>query len=180
VGAGHPLRKAFDVAYLTPRFSGLAAGLALLASPLLPLPAASAPMSADPERLCAAVMGLRPGDSQFEACRGSLATRIERQAQLQGSEATRQACLRKGLKPDTTAFAVCNLDESAATKTSSAAGPADAGPPAGSYFKASGDERRRRERLACALIGFDPSSAPFVSCVASLAAALFAADNPVQ
>jgi hypothetical protein len=47
-----------------------------------------------------------------------------------------------------------------------------------SWFYVAFKERRRREQQSCALLGFDPASRAFDSCVANLAGTLAAADNP--
>lgn len=52
--------------------------------------------------------------------------------------------------------------------------------PAKSYVNASFDEVRRRERDACARLGYDPIDASFTQCVASLNAALLASAHPMQ
>jgi hypothetical protein len=48
------------------------------------------------------------------------------------------------------------------------------------YAYASFREVRHREELSCGRLGIAPGSDAFVSCVASLDAALFKADNPTQ
>jgi hypothetical protein len=58
-----------------------------------------------------------------------------------------------------------------------------AGPAAGlrkDYAYASRREIHHREELSCAGLGIDPGSGAFATCVASLDAALFRADNPMQ
>jgi hypothetical protein len=119
-------------------------------------------------------MGLEPGDARFDACRQTLITRIERIGEVRAAAAEREVCLKKGLTPGSSDFAVCSLDQGPPQAITVAANVAPAGP----YSRASNGERRQRERLACALVGFEPDSQAFGTCVASLAAALFEADNP--
>jgi hypothetical protein len=93
-----------------------------------------------------------------------------------------------GLGRDEKRFFVCvgSLSNSARDLPGGAASypPAGAtGPEPGlqkGYTYASFREIRHREQLSCGRLGFEPGSDAFVTCVASLDAALFKADNPSQ
>jgi hypothetical protein len=53
-------------------------------------------------------------------------------------------------------------------------------PPPKSYYSATFDEVRRRERVACMRLGYDPISSGFAKCVANLNSALSASDRAMQ
>ena len=148
--------------------SSLGLPAAALARPAAPSPVADA---------CRAVLGLEPGQTQFEGCVASLSASADSLAQARAATGARQSCLNRGLKPGTAELAVCAVEGQAHVQPATVQG-APAVAPAKSYFHASNAERRHRERLACAGLGLDPTSSAFEGCVAGLASALFAADNP--
>ena len=158
----------------------LALGGALAAAlPLYPAAAAAAPAS-PVAGVCRSVMGLEPGQAQFEGCMESLGGTLGRIGGDRAVVDARRACLDRGLTLGTASLAVCTVQGRGAT---SARAPtlvdASTAPTAAkSWFYASNPERRQRERLACASLGLDPTGSAFDSCVAGLAGALFEADNP--
>ena len=124
---------------------------------------------------CRAVLGLQPGEEHYVNCMQNLQASQDDFAHGQALGLARSSCLDQGLKPGSAELAVCTL------KTKTSAAPPRAIPVSTatkSWPYASFDERREREQLACARLGLDPTSGGFDSCVAGLAAALFAADNP--
>ena len=93
-----------------------------------------------------------------------------------------------GLGPDEKRFFVCVGSLSNSARDFSA-GPASSSPASAAgaepgrqkgYAYASFRELRHREELSCGRLGIEPRTDAFVSCVASLDAALFKADNPTQ
>jgi hypothetical protein len=96
----------------------------------------------------------------------------------------RSACLHRGLSPATPALATCTLGVAETSSATSSDLPPDrtVAPPGGtrSYFAVSPGTAFRREQLACAELGLDPTGGAFSSCAAGLHAALAAADNPMN
>ncbi len=82
-----------------------------------------------------------------------------------------------GLSPGMEHFDRCvaSLDQSLGTRRVSDVRP---GPTAGTWFRASFEERRGRVERACGLLGLEPGSRAYRGCVTRLAAALYAADHP--
>jgi hypothetical protein len=92
----------------------------------------------------------------------------------------RHGCLAQGYRPNTAGLAECEL---AAAPASAASGPEyPAANPGGShsYFVVSRETAFRRDQLACARLGFDPTQAPFGDCAADLRAALARASEPAM
>ena len=131
---------------------------------------------------CRGVMRLEPGEAHEVGCFQSLSGSLARYHVDQGLADARTGCLAQGLRPRTGDFAVCVLQRggSAAPVATQTAliRPADVPGGGRSFFMTSNGDRRRREELACASLGFDPSGGAFDSCVAGLAATMFALDNP--
>src|ERR1700761_1517766 len=157
------------------------ASAASLALPAFAAQAASAPPSPVAD-VCRAVMGLDPGEAHFVGCVESLDGSLNAARRDRDLACSRQACVDRGLRPGTPALAVCAVEgRGAATGlTPIAADPAAAPRAARSWSYAQNDERRQRERLACASLGLDPTGQAFDGCVAGLAASLFEADNPLN
>jgi hypothetical protein len=141
--------------------------------------------------ICHSVMGLPVSDSDAEylACEQSLSHSARAVDEARGLQAARDACLAKGLKPGEVALSECELTSSKGqspighpaeivTKTKLNLPPTAAPAPIKSYFRASSGEVFRREQMACARIGYDPITAAFHDCVASLQAAMFEAEHP--
>ncbi len=139
---------------------------------------ARAPAGAGVGALCSGVMRLEAGQAQFDSCVASLSDSLGRLQESRGAVAAREACAAQGLKAGTPDLALCTLNGARAAPSAAvtlASAPAAGGK---SYFYASSAERHGREQEACARLGLDPTSPAFDSCVAGLASALFAADNP--
>jgi hypothetical protein len=130
-------------------------------------------------QVCQSVVGVRPGEEHYDVCVESLSESLRALGPARAISLARNDCLAKGLRPGSSALAVCELQS---TATPPAAGDAPPTEPGGakSYFSASPRDSFRREQLACAEVGFDPAGGAFDSCVASLRAALFSADNPMN
>lgn len=135
-------------------------------------------------QVCTAVLRVEPGEAHHAGCVESLSQSARTLEQGRAIQRAREGCLNKGFKVSSTDLSVCTLQS---TQTDRAGAPiASASPtraepiPGGpkSYFYASNQDRFRREQLACAEIGLDPTSGAFGSCVAGLRATLFALDNP--
>jgi hypothetical protein len=50
----------------------------------------------------------------------------------------------------------------------------------GSFLYASPHENARREQVACAALGFEPSQGAFKSCVKGLSDTFYAIDHPIN
>jgi hypothetical protein len=132
-------------------------------------------------RICRSVVGAAPGTTQFGACYESMTRSAAVLASERRLGASRDACLRRGLSPDTPDGAQCVLANSRATAAAPApAGTIPASAPARSYMSASPAEAHRRFETACASLGYDPASRGFDACVTRLHSSMFQADNPVD
>ncbi len=144
-----------------------------------------------------ASLSLKAGLSAI-AMLGGLATGLSASAAATGAQASQDPSVAQasqvselcrtviGVKPGFTLYSNCvqSLANSAARMNRPEAGPAAArietaapAEAAKSYFYASAGEIRRREQSACARLGYDAASGGFAACVASLDAALYAADH---
>jgi hypothetical protein len=159
--------------------------------------------------ICRNVMGLEPSEplvwgihtgvpdldtwtSHYRGCVFSLSSSLARIDAQQAAHQAEQQCRSEGLEPGSPELAVCVLQSTrrtpnptAASATAAGAGPPDRGLAAvktasGSFYSASTRELSRREELACAELGLEPSSGAFESCVRNLKATFFAIDNPVN
>jgi hypothetical protein len=132
---------------------------------------------------CTTVDRLHQGQAQWDGCVASLSeTAMHENRDSQLDQAYR-ACAKDGLKANTAELSTCVLDRknAAASRSVIAADiayvkPADSDP--SSYFSASFDTRRHREEYSCALMGLQPGSGSFGSCVANLDSTLFNIGNP--
>jgi hypothetical protein len=142
------------------------------------------------QQICRSVMGIPSGIGLSTDCVGNLSQSAVAlrpgDAQGRALEAARQACLGKGLTPGDPSLSVCELS-GVSDHASPVAGlarvridTAALEKPARSYFYASFNEVRRREQTACARLGYEPIDGRFAACVASLDAALFASEHPMQ
>ncbi len=163
--------------------AAMALGSAALAAPYNPgdLAAGQAAATAD---VCRSVMRLEPGEAHYNGCLESLSRALKGLEQNRGVQDAHAACMAKGLEPGSPALSACTVTLSEAEdggRLRLAVGSADGlTVPGGkkSYAMASNGDIRARERLACALLGLDPTHAGFQGCVADLAQTLFALDNP--
>ena len=94
-------------------------GLPLLASSLVLAACAVGPadaQSSTPARTaqarqaCATTMGLNPANTDYDMCVASLQQTIAGLDQAALVERDRQACMQRGLRPNTREFAVCVVD----------------------------------------------------------------------
>jgi hypothetical protein len=157
---------------------------ALLAALAVAFPgAASAGSYADDGQVgavCAGVVGVQPGEKHYAACVESLSRSLGGLRDGEGMGLARQGCLARGYRPNTSGLAECEL---AAAPAPAANGPEySATPPGGSrsYVVVSRETAFRRDQLACARLGFDPTQAPFGDCAADLRAALARASEPAM
>jgi hypothetical protein len=154
-------------------------GALAAALPLYPAAASAAPAS-PVAGVCRTVMGLESGEAQFEGCMESLGGTLGHIGGERAVVDSRRACLDRGLALGTASLAICAVQgqNAPSARTPTLVDATTAPTAAKSWFYASNRERRQRERLACASLGLDPTGSAFDSCVAGLAGALFAADNP--
>src|ERR1700722_4750566 len=149
-----------------------AVSLAGLAS-LLAVPATAAPArDGAVGHVCAATLGLDPGEKHYAACVQSLSGSLADLRAGQGMAVARRACLARGMTPGAADFNECELREADAAPPPQVVD--DSAAPAGgrSYFETSRQEAWRRGELACARLGFDPAGSAFQSCAADLRGAL--------
>jgi hypothetical protein len=169
-----------------------AAGLAGCASPgpYNPAHLATGPLS-QVQEICRSTLGLSVGTGLMADCVGQLSRSAvalnQGRAETYALRDARRDCLSKGLAPGQPALGECELSTASANggpRAQLASMPLDGAPTAqrvNSYYNASFDEVRRREKAACARIGYDPvDGASFASCVASLDAALYASEHAPQ
>lgn len=131
--------------------------------------------------VCASVMRLQSGEAHYQGCLESLSRSLAGLGQSRAAQDAHEACLKRGLQPLTSDLATCTLTlaDSGEAHQTLAVGAAPAIPGGTrSFFTASNPDRRSRERLACALLGLDPTREGFQGCVADLQATMFALDNP--
>ena len=77
---------------------------------LLPAAAFAAPKAPSPiAGVCQAVMGLEPGQAQFEGCSESLASSLHDIGGQSAAVDARRACLDQGLALGTSSLAVCTV-----------------------------------------------------------------------
>jgi hypothetical protein len=141
-------------------------------------------------RICETVIRVPPGEAHYVGCVESLSSSMRSLGHDRTMERARVDCLDRGLKLDSPALAECVLKlsdmkpDSSGLETPAPAisGTSELEQPGSSksYFYASPRDVHRRVQLSCARLGFDPGSGGFGGCVASLQAALFAADNPMH
>ncbi|HEX4183973.1 MAG TPA: hypothetical protein VHY34_12020 [Caulobacteraceae bacterium] len=159
---------------------------ALVAGPAAwPGVASAAPTAAGPAdslgSICQSVVGIPPGDAQYQACVYALSHYLDRLGEENALAAARKTCMDVGKAPDSPSLSECELShtERMAPAATIAETPASA-PKIGSYFYASPQEVRRREERACARLGLDPTDNVFGRCVARLSAELLEVNNPQQ
>ncbi len=134
--------------------------------------------------VCQSVMGARPGEAHYVGCVESLSDSMHSLGRGRALARAREACLDKGMKPDTPELAQCVLSSAQAASVTAptirAVSETRETGVSKSYFQASPREVHRRVETSCAALGFDPTSGAFDSCVVGLQASLFAADNPMN
>lgn len=121
--------------------------------------------------ICETTLGARPGDSYFETCQSSLAGVLEQQQVERRLGEARSACTHSSLKAGSPEFAVCVLrNQTSADGRLQATAIRSVDSPARlkSLSLASQEDVRHRTQLSCAMLGLDPASAAFSSCVIDL------------
>jgi hypothetical protein len=123
---------------------------------------------------CSQVMGLRPGETYFAACKESLSQSLAAKAEGQALANAGNNCRQQGLVPGTAAFSICVLDNEspgAGTTSSPMASVKFAGTSmqsGKSFYEVAPVMRWNRERYSCAQLGLIPGSAAFGECITSL------------
>ena len=156
------------------------------------------------EQVCQSVMGLSPkerlsggewlGDqrldywtSHYRGCVTSLSDSVQN---VSGDQATQQSdrdCRAKGYADGTPDLALCVLQGARQSPgapgqlvTAGQSQSAESLPTAsGSFFYASPHETRRREEVACAAVGIEPTHDAFKACVDGLQNTFHAIDTPI-
>ena len=140
------------------------------------------------QQICRSVIGVQPGESQFEGCTSSLSDSLESISRGRAVAQARNACFAQGLKPGNADLSLCLLRAADTTPDPAAVKLPDiAGMTAGiaadpqsskSYFAVTPGMKFHREQQACAMLGFDPAFGAFASCVADLQSTLQTIDMP--
>jgi hypothetical protein len=154
--------------------------------------------------ICQTVMGLHPSEplsggvwhndrldywtSHYRGCVISLSDSLQRVSDAQVAQQADEDCRAKGFKSDSPDLALCvlrsvNSHPGPATtqgSTPAATPVSETVTPAGSFFYASAHETVRREQVACAALGLEPSHGAFESCVKGLDDTFDAIDNPIN
>ncbi len=134
---------------------------------------------------------LAPVTSHYQGCVTSLSDSLQQADSAASAQRADVDCRAQGLAAGSPALALCVLREeqrpdtarfaSAPVAASGGSQSPQAGPVAvGSFFYASGNETERREQLACASLGLEPTEGQFSSCVHNLQSTFFAIDNPIE
>ena len=155
--------------------------------------------------VCQNVMGLSPDEhleggywmgsdrldywsSHYRGCIVSLSDSLQ---SVNDTLVTQQAdadCRAKGYRTGSPDLALCVLqtanshpEPTPSPATAAAATPVSEKLPAvGSYFRASPRETGRREQVACAALGLEPTDGAFKSCVKGLSDTFYAIDHPIN
>ena len=155
--------------------------------------------------VCQNVMGLSPSErliggnwvgdsrldywtSRYRGCVTSLSDSVRNVGDAQAKQQADRACRAKGYADGSPDLALCVLQSARQTQVTEAAQhtpvsqqDAEALPTAsGSLFYASAHERRRREELACAAVGIEPTGDAFKACVNDLQKTFHAIDTPID
>ena len=154
--------------------------------------------------VCETVMGLSPSErltggywrgesneldyrtSHYRGCITSLSDYLMGKVDSRAIRRADAQCRAEGDANGSPALALCDLNSEKRVSTTQGAGSiatnATVALPAASssFFYASPDEARQRERKACAALGIDPSGGAFGTCVENLERTFFAIDNPTS
>lgn len=147
-----------------------AAAFALASACAVAAPSVTPQQASVIEASCTGIMGLRPGEFAYTACRDSLGTTAAGLAEGQSRLAAFDACRAQGLAPGSAAHSTCMLNAASAVPmrmASAAATPASLMADT-SYYNVTHAVQWQREQYACAQLGLVPGSAVFTHCVASL------------
>jgi hypothetical protein len=161
-----------------PRIAYAAACLAVFTIARCPVRAETFAVSASQGSLvaatCSQVMGLRPGETYFAACKESLSQSLAAKVEDQALAAADNTCRQQGLVPGTAAFSTCVLDDEGAGSQASSSGMASvqfAGmstESGKSFYEVAPVMRWNRERYSCAQLGLIPGNAAFGQCITNL------------
>ena len=164
--------------------AAMACAFAVAAASLLVAPARAQGVQGVGQ-VCQSVIRVQPGTAQYDGCVESLSGSAASIGQGRAMMQAHDACLDRGLQPGTPALAECTLSQAGARPAAAAIKASDSVAPqmqtpggSKSWFSISRDDQFRRQQLACARIGLDPTSAAFDGCVAGLGSTLFELDNP--
>jgi hypothetical protein len=123
---------------------------------------------------------LQPGEKHYAACVESLSRSLQGLREGEGFGLARRGCVARGYAPNTAGLAECELAGAPASAEGGPRYPTETPGGSRSYFMVSRETAFRRDRLACARLGFDPTQAPFGDCAADLRAALARASEPAM
>ena len=127
--------------------------------------------------------------SHYRACIISLSDSLQDAIDEQITQRADAECRAKGFESGSSDLSLCVIrsvnshPDPPPARAPTAAGPhasQDLPPASGSFASASPQERTRRERLACAALGLEPSRSAFKSCVKDLSYAFYAIDRPID
>jgi len=154
--------------------------------------------------ICQKVMGLSPEErleggywmgndrldywtSHYRGCVVSLSDSLQNVLDEQATQQADADCRAQGLAAGSPDLALCVLNSvskrpaTVQTVAASATQVSQNLPAAsGSFLYASPHENARREQVACAALGFEPSRGAFKSCVKGLDDTFYAIDHPVN
>ncbi|HEY0339403.1 MAG TPA: hypothetical protein VGC34_01235 [Steroidobacteraceae bacterium] len=155
--------------------------------------------------ICENVMGLSPRErpsggnwlgndrldywtSHYRGCIVSLSDSLQGVNDTLVAQQADADCRAKGYRTGSPDLALCVLqtanshpEPTPSQETAAAATPVSEKLPAvGSYFRASPRETVRREQVACAALGLEPTNDSFKSCVKGLSDTLYAIDHPIN
>lgn len=132
---------------------------------------------------CTNIMGVR-FNGEMQGCMNALSDAVSARAEGDNDLWSDRYCAMQGYQTGTAAFSVCVLGAQNTHRTAQTAAASDNAPVQLAYGSGpinkgdwTFDGRHRREQLACAQLGLDPSGGAFDSCVTSLEYAMYSADD---
>lgn len=153
-------------------------------------------------QVCQNVMGLSPSErliggewlgdsrldywtSRYRGCVTSLSDSVQAAGDSQANQQADRDCRAKGYATGSPDLALCVLQTAQQTpgagdtQTVSQHSAEPLPTASGSLFYASAGERRRREELACAAVGIEPTGDAFKACVNDMQRTFHAIDTPI-
>lgn len=155
--------------------------------------------------ICQNVMGLSPNErleggywmgndrldywtSHYRGCIVSLSDSLQNAADTEETQQADADCRAKGYQHGSPDLALCVLrsvnsrPSPAPVQTAAVATPVSEKLPtaSGSFLYASPHENARREEVACAALGLEPSHGAFKSCVKGLSDTFYSIDHPIN